>query len=136
MTAELARLVEEAYGGRAKYSRRHPATRTFMALRIAVNDELGVLHTLLDAVMSDAQRIRRQGLGAWLNPGARVAIISFHSLEDRLVKHSFADLVKGELAQRLTRKPLIAGEEECSRNPRARSAKLRAVMVGGPANVA
>ncbi len=128
-TARLARLVQEAYGPRARQSRMHPATRTFMALRIAVNDELGSLRGLLDAITQGAEQIRR---GGWLNAGARVAIISFHSLEDRMVKHAFAELVERGLATRLTRKPVTASDMEVRANPRSRSAKLRAVRIGDP----
>jgi 16S rRNA (cytosine1402-N4)-methyltransferase len=88
-----------------------PATRTFQALRIAVNDELGALERLLAA------------LPGCLKPEGRVAVISFHSLEDRRVKHTFVDGTRWEV---LTRKPVQASEEEIRRNPRARSAKLRA----------
>ena len=129
-TAQLARLVEEAYGPRASRSRRHPATRTFMALRIAVNDELEALQALLDAMASAAEAVGRNDESAWLARGARIAVISFHSLEDRLVKHAFADLAQRDLARKLTRKPVTASDEECERNPRARSAKLRAIEIG------
>jgi 16S rRNA (cytosine1402-N4)-methyltransferase len=88
-----------------------PATRTFQALRIAVNDELGALERLLAV------------LPRCLKPGGRAAIISFHSLEDRRVKQAFKDRDVWEV---LTPKPVQAGEEEVARNPRARSAKLRA----------
>ena len=88
----------------------HPATRTFQALRIAVNDELGQLQTLLRTV------------GPCLSPGGKLAIISFHSLEDRLVKQAFQDLDRWELA---SRRPIRASESEVVRNPRSRSAKLR-----------
>ena len=88
-----------------------PATRVFQALRIAVNDELGELEKLLNI------------LPACVRPGGRVAVISFHSLEDRLVKTAFRDR---SLWEALTRKPIQAGEEEVRNNPRARSAKLRA----------
>jgi 16S rRNA (cytosine1402-N4)-methyltransferase len=88
-----------------------PATRTFQALRIAVNDELGALDRLLEALPN------------CLKPGGRAAIISFHSLEDRRVKHAFAVRERWEV---LTRKPLQASEPEVESNPRARSAKLRA----------
>jgi 16S rRNA (cytosine1402-N4)-methyltransferase len=110
----------------------HPATRTFMALRIAVNDELGALQALLDQIARGAEQVER---GGWLARGARVAVISFHSLEDRLVKHAFADLEKRELATRLNprKKPITASDAEVQRNPRSRSAKLRAVRIGGPA---
>jgi len=91
----------------------HPARRTFQALRIAVNDELGSLEQALDGVLEV------------LAPGARVAVISFHSLEDRIVKRRFrAALERGEVDV-LTRRPLVAGAGERRENPRARSAKLR-----------
>lgn len=126
-TAKLAELVRESYGSRAKSSRMHPATRTFMALRIAVNDELTALRSLMDRVTRGAEIAAADG---WLNVGARIAIISFHSLEDRIVKHAMADLVKRELATAMTKKPITASEQEIARNPRARSAKLRAIRIG------
>jgi 16S rRNA (cytosine1402-N4)-methyltransferase len=92
----------------------HPATRTFQALRIFVNRELDDLRALLAA----APRI--------LKPGGRVVVISFHSLEDRIVKDAFREAAKQGSLSVLTRKPLRATEEESDRNPRARSAKLRA----------
>ena len=128
MTAQLAQLVREAYGRRAHASRIHPATRTFMALRIAVNDELAALDALLDSIAHAARDVLA---GGWLRAGARVAVISFHSLEDRMVKRAFADLVERRLATGLTRKPLKASEQEQRENPRSRSAKLRAIIIGG-----
>jgi 16S rRNA (cytosine1402-N4)-methyltransferase len=125
-TAQLAELVREVYGPRARTSRVHPATRTFMALRIAVNDELTALEALLAHVRRGAERVRE---AAWLQPGARVAVISFHSLEDRLVKRAFAGLARDELATRLTRRPVTPDAAEIARNPRSRSAKLRAVRI-------
>ncbi len=114
-TAELAAVVRRAarYRGR---SRIDPATRTFQALRIWVNRELDGLDAFLRAA---ARRLKA---------GARLAVISFHSLEDRIVKHTLRELERGgELALRiLTRKPLRPAEEELARNPRARSARLRA----------
>ena len=127
MTAQLAQVVREAYGRRAHASRMHPATRTFMALRIAVNDEIGALEALLDSIARAAERVGERG---WLKPGARVAVISFHSLEDRLVKRAFADLIKRQIATGLTKKPLTATEREQHENPRSRSAKLRAIRFG------
>ncbi|MCZ6835868.1 MAG: 16S rRNA (cytosine(1402)-N(4))-methyltransferase RsmH [Planctomycetota bacterium] len=121
-TTHLARLVEEAYGSKARHSRLHPATRTFMALRIAVNDELGALRSLLDAIKRGGERIEK---GGWLNARARVGFICFHSLEDRLVKHAFVDLEKRDMLSRLTKRPTTADENEIRNNPRARSAKLR-----------
>jgi len=93
----------------------HPATRTFQALRIFVNRELEDLKALLDA----APRI--------LKPGGRVVVISFHSLEDRIVKDAFREgAIKDKYFRVLTKKPVTATELESDRNPRARSAKLRA----------
>jgi 16S rRNA (cytosine1402-N4)-methyltransferase len=142
-TAQLARLVREAYGPRARRSRLHPATRTFMALRIAVNDELGALRSLLGAVEAGAEaageletggepgRSAPAGMHSWLGGGARVGIISFHSLEDRLVKHSFAAMAERGLVGLATRKPVVSSDAEIAANPRARSAKLRVATVGG-----
>ncbi len=121
-TARLAQLVEEAYGSRARTSRLHPATRTFMALRIAVNDELAALRSLLDDISRGAEQIENDG---WINASARVGVISFHSLEDRLVKQTFATLEKRGKVSRLTKRPMTAEQEEIQSNPRARSAKLR-----------
>ncbi|TWT76772.1 Ribosomal RNA small subunit methyltransferase H [Planctomycetes bacterium CA13] len=88
----------------------HPATRTFQALRIAVNDELGILERTLQSAPN------------WLAPGGRVAVISFHSLEDRIVKNAFRDDDAWEV---LTKKPLRPTESEVTANPRSRSAKMR-----------
>ncbi len=128
-TARLARLVKESYGSRARYSRLHPATRTFMALRIAVNDELGALRCLLEQVVRGAEALLE---GSWLAVHARVAVISFHSLEDRLVKRAFADLGRRGLATRITKRPITASDAEVRDNPRSRSAKLRVVRIDGP----
>jgi 16S rRNA (cytosine1402-N4)-methyltransferase len=125
-TARLADLVREAYGPRARRSRVHPATRTFMALRIAVNDELTALGALLEHVREAAVRTRGH---EWLLPGARIGVISFHSLEDRLVKRAFTELQRDGLATRLTKRPLTPGPQEIADNPRCRSAKLRAVRL-------
>lgn len=114
-TNELAAVVAKAWPG---YSKVHPATRTFQALRIAVNDELELLRKSLPVWMDDL-----------LAPGGRIAIISFHSLEDRLVKQAFAEKAgeRYDAALRLlTKKPLTGSETELVFNPRARSAKLRA----------
>jgi 16S rRNA (cytosine1402-N4)-methyltransferase len=92
----------------------HPATRTFQALRIFVNRELDDLRALLEA----APRI--------LKPGGRVVVISFHSLEDRIVKDAFREGAKQGVYTVLTKKPVTASEQESDRNPRSRSAKLRA----------
>ncbi len=114
-----------------------PATRTFQALRIAVNDELGSLRSLMESVARSASAFgsgARQA-GSWLAPGARIGVVSFHSLEDRLVKQTFTDLVRRGLARSLTRKPVEAGEPERRVNPRSRSAKFRGVRLEiSPAN--
>ena len=113
-TAQLAEVISAA-ARPMKQERIHPATRTFQALRIFVNRELDDLKTLLGA----APRI--------LRPGGRIVVISFHSLEDRIVKDAFRDGEKKYMYYRvLTRKPVTASDEESGRNPRARSAKLRA----------
>ena len=127
-TADLAVAVVSAYGPRARQSRMHPATRTFMALRILVNDELRALDHLLSSLERGARAVA-QGSACWLRPGARIAIIAFHSLEDRRVKHAFADWERAGLGTRLTRKPVEADESEIRANPRARSAKLRGFQI-------
>ena len=114
-TAQLADVVSAAARPMNQAERRiHPATRTFQALRIFVNHELDDLRALLEA----APRV--------LKPGGRLVIISFHSLEDRIVKDAFREGVKQGHYRMLTKKPVTAGEEEIDRNPRSRSAKLRA----------
>ena len=109
-TAELAYVVAGCYPPKARRGRIHPATRSFQALRIAVNNELGVLDQLL------------QRAPDWLVPGGLFGVISFHSLEDRRVKTAFGS---DERLQRVTRKPLVASEAEEAANPRSRSAKWR-----------
>ena len=116
-TAELARVVSAA-APTMKGDKIHPATRTFQALRIRVNSELAEIQSLLRAVTSGAESL--------LKPGGRVVTISFHSLEDRLVKDSFRAAAQAGVMTVLTKKPLIAEDEEARRNPRSRSAKLRA----------
>ncbi|MGD9690981.1 MAG: 16S rRNA (cytosine(1402)-N(4))-methyltransferase RsmH [Phycisphaerales bacterium] len=109
-----------------------PATRTFQALRIAVNDELGHLEALLDHVrVAAGSADESAGSGRWLSPGARVAIIAFHSLEDRPVKRAFAELVALGLAEHLGGGPIRPSDAEASANPRARSARLRAIALRG-----
>jgi 16S rRNA (cytosine1402-N4)-methyltransferase len=112
-TAELARVVSAAAPA-MKGDKIHPATRTFQALRIRVNDELGEIRTLLKSAPS------------LLKPGGRLVLISFHSLEDRLVKDAFREAGRNGVYKVLTRKPVVAGEQEEMSNPRSRSAKLRA----------
>jgi 16S rRNA (cytosine1402-N4)-methyltransferase len=116
-TSELARIVAGAYPPATRRTRRgvHPATRTFQALRIAVNDELASLERLLDR-LPDA-----------LAPSARAGVISFHSLEDRRVKRAFAALAARGDAALVTPKPVSAGADEIAANPRSRSAKLRVI---------
>ncbi|MBD2610636.1 16S rRNA (cytosine(1402)-N(4))-methyltransferase RsmH [Nostoc punctiforme FACHB-252] len=109
-TVELAQAIASCVPPKYRYGRIHPATRVFQALRIVVNDELKSLETFLDKAPNA------------LVPGGRIAIISFHSLEDRLVKHG---LRNSPLLKVLTKKPIIASKEEISQNPRSRSAKLR-----------
>jgi 16S rRNA (cytosine1402-N4)-methyltransferase len=108
-TRELAELITRAVPPPARHLRIHPATRTFQALRIHVNEELKELDRLLGHVI------------ILLKAGGRIAILSFHSLEDRKVKIAF----KGDSFEALTKKPVEADEEEIARNPRSRSAKLR-----------
>ena len=128
-TAALAEAVGEAIPRKFWPPKIHPATRTFQALRIAVNDELGALAAWLEVVP------------ALLAPGGRAAAISFHSLEDRAVKRAFEELTRpcrcppelpvctcgGPRFRAVTRKPIVPSDGEVDRNPRARSAKLRAV---------
>lgn len=114
-TGELADIIRGAVPPPARRGRIHPATKTFQALRIAVNDELGSLGAAL------------RELWDILASGGRIAVITFHSLEDRVVKEQFARWEKEGQGKRLSKKPIPAGREEVSRNPRARSAKLRAI---------
>ena len=108
--AELAEAIARCVPVKYRYGRIHPATRCFQALRLAVNDELPSLERFLERAPH------------WLKLGGRIGIISFHSLEDRLVKHYFRDC---PLLEVVTKKPIVPQMEEISRNPRARSAKLR-----------
>jgi 16S rRNA (cytosine1402-N4)-methyltransferase len=114
-TTELASLAAGAIPRRAWPRHIHPATRTFQALRIAVNDELAGLGPALEKAVT------------LLRPGARAAAISFHSLEDRIVKQTWRGLEVSGRARVLTKRPITPGETEVAGNPRARSAKLRAV---------
>ena len=127
-TLELVDVIRSAMPPAALREKQHPAKRSFQAIRIAVNDELGSV----ERVMSDAIDM--------LNPGGRLAIITFHSLEDRIVKNAMAEAAKGctcpphfpvcvcgkkPIVKLVSRKPIVSGDEELERNPRARSAKLR-----------
>ena len=127
-TLELVDIIKSAMPERALREKQHPAKRSFQAIRIAVNDELGELPPMLDAAEKN------------LNPGGRLAVITFHSLEDRIVKKKMQELAQGCICppefpvcvcgrkpkvKLITRKPITSGEEELAENPRARSAKLR-----------
>jgi 16S rRNA (cytosine1402-N4)-methyltransferase len=112
-TAELAQIVSAAAPS-MKGDKIHPATRTFQALRIRVNNELGEIQSLLKSA------------GSLLKPGGRLVLISFHSLEDRLVKDAFKAAKDAKVFEVLTKKPVVAAEQEQMRNPRSRSAKMRA----------
>ena len=112
-TTQLVEVVSAAARS-MKHERIHPATRTFQALRIFVNRELDDLKALMEA----APRV--------LKPGGRLVVISFHSLEDRIVKDALREGAKGTYFRVLTKKPVTASEEEIDRNPRSRSAKMRA----------
>ncbi len=129
-TAQLASIVKDAIPAAARRSGGHPAKRVFQALRIAVNDELGALREALDGAFS------------LLAPGGRIAVITFHSLEDRIVKHAFVERTKGCICppdfpicrcdrkpegRLVQRKPIVPTDEEVFYNPRARSAKLRVI---------
>jgi 16S rRNA (cytosine1402-N4)-methyltransferase len=112
-TQQLVTLVQQAQGPGRRRGERHPATRVFQALRIAVNRELEELAVFLGEAP------------AWLTPGGRLVVISYHSLEDRMVKQKMRAWETAGVMRRLTRKPLAPSPEEVLRNPRARSAKLR-----------
>ena len=127
-TLELVDVIRSAMPPAALREKQHPAKRTFQAIRIAVNDELNSVSKAMDAAIP------------CLNPGGRLAVITFHSLEDRIVKNAMVAAAKGCICPPefpvcvcgrkpqvtvLTRKPIVSGEEELERNPRARSAKLR-----------
>jgi 16S rRNA (cytosine1402-N4)-methyltransferase len=112
-TFQLVSVIEGAVPGMYKRGKIHPATRTFQALRIAVNDELGSLKKGLQRAMES------------LSTGGRLAVISFHSLEDRIAKVSMKEWEKDGKGKQMTKKPLVPGESETAKNPRSRSAKLR-----------
>lgn len=109
-TTDLAQAIASAVPGKYRHGRIHPATRTFQALRIEVNQELKSLEKLIELAPT------------WLKPGGKIGIISFHSLEDRIVKHHFRN---SELLEVITKKPITASSQEQRENPRSRSAKLR-----------
>ena len=127
-TLELVEVIRSAMPAAALREKQHPAKRSFQAIRIAVNDELNSVARVMEAAIPR------------LNPGGRLAVITFHSLEDRIVKNAMAAAAKGctcppsfpvcvcgkkPKVKLITRKPIVSGEEELERNPRARSAKLR-----------
>lgn len=127
-TLELVDVIRSAMPSAALREKQHPAKRSFQAIRIAVNDELGAVRQVMETSIPK------------LNPGGRLAVITFHSLEDRIVKNGMAEAARGctcppsfpvcvcgkkPKVKLVTRKPIISGNEELDRNPRARSAKLR-----------
>ena len=127
-TLELVEIIKSAMPAAALREKQHPAKRSFQAIRIAVNDELGAVDSMVRAAVPR------------LNPGGRLAVISFHSLEDRIVKNGLAAYAKGctcppdfpvcvcgkkPQIKLITRKPIVSGPDELQENPRARSAKLR-----------
>jgi 16S rRNA (cytosine1402-N4)-methyltransferase len=114
-TSELVEVISKAVPPSYRFGKIHPATRTFQTLRIAVNRELEIL----EEVLAEGWKV--------LNKGGRIAVISFHSLEDRIVKQFFKKLSIEEEAEILTKRPITATKEEISMNPRSRSAKLRMV---------
>ncbi|MBO5363983.1 MAG: 16S rRNA (cytosine(1402)-N(4))-methyltransferase RsmH [Clostridia bacterium] len=129
-TTELSEIIKQAFPPSARYGDKHPAKRTFQAIRIEVNGELAGLDTAI------------RDFADVLKPGGRLAVITFHSLEDRIVKNTFADLAKGctcpkdfpvcvcgkkPTAKLVNRKPILAGDQELKENNRAHSAKLRVI---------
>jgi 16S rRNA (cytosine1402-N4)-methyltransferase len=112
-TFDLVKIIDQAVGRNYKGMRIHPATRTFQALRIATNSEL-----------TNLQEVIKKGFDK-LSEGGRIAIITFHSLEDRIVKRAFIDLKEKGLVKIITKKPIIPSDQELKLNPRARSSKLR-----------
>lgn len=113
---ELAEIIFMAVPVSYRHGRIHPATKSFQGLRIAVNDEFKALEDFLS--------------NAWqcLASGGRLAIISFHSLEDRIVKHTFRNFAQAQSGVLITKRPIVASQEELKSNPRARSAKLRIIQ--------
>ncbi len=112
-TKELAELIKLSYPSFARFGRTHPATKTFQALRIAVNEEL---QSIKDALPQAVQMLKE---------GGRIAVISFHSLEDRIIKNFFKEMSDEGTLRILTKKPLVPSDAEIEENPRSRSSKLR-----------
>lgn len=119
-TADLVEIVKSAVPHHYRHARRHPATRTFQAIRIAVNDEIQALRDGIQAIFNA------------LSAGGRLAIVSFHSLEDRTVKNQFKNIVATDQAKAVTDSPITAEKGETDFNPRARSAKLRVIEKCSP----
>ena len=122
-TGQLVEIILKTYRTKLKTDKEipwvgglHPATKVFQALRIAVNQELAVIEQVLPTALK------------LLAPGGRLAVITFHSLEDRIVKHGFKEWSAHNLCEIITKKPIICGPAEYEANPRARSAKLRVVQ--------
>ena len=137
-TLELVDIIRSAMPAQALREKQHPAKRSFQAIRIAVNDELGAVSRMMQAAVGR------------LNPGGRLAVITFHSLEDRIVKRAFQDAAKGctcppefpvcvcgkkPRVRLVTRKPIVSGAAELEENSRARSAKLRVVEKCDPFDI-
>jgi 16S rRNA (cytosine1402-N4)-methyltransferase len=120
-TSQLVEIIKSGTPDWYHHRRLHPATKTFQALRIYVNDELGALR---DGLAAALKRTRT---------GGRIAVISFHSIEDRIVKNIFRDEVVKGTGSLVTKKPIVPGLEELKTNPRSRSAKLRVFECGAPA---
>lgn len=114
-TTELVDIIKSALPKGVAKQKIHPATRTFQALRIAVNEELSVLEKFIKEAF------------LLLKPGGKMAIITFHSIEDRIVKHSFREIANSGQVKLTPKKPIVPGAEELKENPRARSAKLRII---------
>jgi len=115
-TLQLADIIKNAVPAKYRNAAIHPATKSFQAFRIAVNDEMGALHEVLEKGYE------------LLSPGGRFVVISFHSIEDRIVKRFFKQKKIEKLAELLTKKPIIAADTELQENKRARSAKLRVLI--------
>lgn len=114
-TAQLRELIERAVPSSYRHGKIHPATRTFQALRMMVNDETGAIAEGLEAALKT------------IAVGGRIAVISFHSIEDRIVKHMFQNFLKTQQFRLVTKKPMVPNAAEQKNNPRSRSAKLRVI---------